>query len=899
MTKRNGTELITGVITLVLAAAAAVLFCLSYTTGYYIFGQMNSGLIALLLGAGVVVGVAAIVLRGKFADKFWPKLLTFAVTALLAAAAMLLIGDRVEGIGNCIITDYDSGHGGEEAIYMSLAASILLLAGVVYNIIGSFAQDRTEEPSAGRKIAGAFIWGVTALAVLLGVILPTANLVGGKSAAGGAADVSGGEGGVYMISFNANNGNVEGMPKYQFLCSDFSGILAADSRFFIDVTLTLDGSGNYTLFADGYCVDNGARCVVGDDSGLGQVLTMNAEGTYTESGDGTITTAVPDHAVFEMEMDTYSSQMKGAVQMNVNGSDADGVYDSDDEPAVLDFVPETVWTLSGEEIVNYRNAASGGTYTVSYNVNNGNAEDMPDYQFLCADFSGMVAADSRFFVDVSLTLDGNGHYTLFTDSYCVDNGARCVIGDDTGLGLVLTMNAEGAYTENDDGTVTTSVPDHAVFEMGTDTYSAQMKGAVQMNVNGSDADGVYDSNDEPAVLDFVPETVWTLDSGAIVTYYSPNAGVEEGAEPDRAGGVTFPSDDGATTMTFYPDGTYRFFFEAYNIEDFGTYTYENGVLTLTDANGAQTAAEGDPLAFVYVYSQSDQLTGTFSVAVAELETLSGGAAPAGVGEPVTVPSDDGATAMTFNPDGTYLFAFEAYGVEDAGTYTFEDGVLTLTDANEKETTAEGDPLKFTYTFSQSDQLTGDFTVSAADLNFEGSAAAEPVTVPSDDGATTMTFNPDGTYLFAFEAYGVEDAGTYTFENGVLTLTDANGKETSAEGDPLKLTYTFSQSDQLTGDFTVNAADLNFDAAGGTIEAVSDDGGTTMTFNPDGTYVFAFEAYGIEDPGTWIFEGGKLTVTNANGDTAEAEGDPLKLHYVSAVSDQLTGDFTIPAADFAG
>ena len=40
----------------------------------------------------------------------------------------------------------------------------------------------------------------------------------------------------------------------------------------------------------------------------------------------------------------------------------------------------------------------------------------------------------------------------------------------------------------------------------------------------------------------------------------------------------------------------------------------------------------------------------------------------------------------------------------------------------------------------------------------------------------------------------------------------------------------------------------------------------------------------------------LTVTNANGDAVTAQGDPLKLHYVTAVSDQLTGDFTIPAAD---
>ena len=51
-----------------------------------------------------------------------------------------MIGDRVEGIGNCVITDYDSGHGGEEAIYYSLAASGTMLLGMIFNIVGSFSK---------------------------------------------------------------------------------------------------------------------------------------------------------------------------------------------------------------------------------------------------------------------------------------------------------------------------------------------------------------------------------------------------------------------------------------------------------------------------------------------------------------------------------------------------------------------------------------------------------------------------------------------------------------------------------------------------------------------------------------------------------------------------------------
>ena len=69
----------------------------------------------------------------------WTRFLTFAITALLVAGAILLIGDRVEGIGNCIVTDYDSGHGGEEAIYYSLAASGAMLLGMIFNVVGAFA----------------------------------------------------------------------------------------------------------------------------------------------------------------------------------------------------------------------------------------------------------------------------------------------------------------------------------------------------------------------------------------------------------------------------------------------------------------------------------------------------------------------------------------------------------------------------------------------------------------------------------------------------------------------------------------------------------------------------------------------------------------------------------------
>ena len=89
------------------------------------------------------------------------------------------------------------------------------------------------------------------------------------------------------------------------------------------------------------------------------------------------------------------------------------------------------------------------------------------------------------------------------------------------------------------------------------------------------------------------------------------------------------------------------------------------------------------------------------------------------------------------------------------------------------------------------------------------------------------------------------------------------------------------------------------AQGEPVVITSDDGATTLTFNPAGTFTFFFEAYGVEEAGTWSYENGVLTVTNPNGDAVTAEGDPMALHYVTAVSDQLAGDYTIPASLLAG
>ena len=323
--------------------------------------------------------------------------------------------------------------------------------------------------------------------------------------------------------------------------------------------------------------------------------------------------------------------------------------------------------------------------------------------------------------------------------------------------MVSTMKAEGTYPVSEDGGVTTSPATHAVFTLELDTYSSQMRSPANYKIGDAEAAaGTYDSADHPAVLDAVPETVWTL-SGSTITKYESTSVEEEqpaeeaaeqpvaeaAAEPAAAPvaeaaaeapaallaePAVIPSDDGGTEMTFNPDGTYRFWFAAYSIEDLGAWTYENGVLTLTDKNGKASSGEGDPIKLHYAYSGSDQLTGdytipasTFAAPAAEAaaepapaaEATAAEAPAALLAEPAVIPSDDGGTEMTFNPDGTYRFWFAAYSIEDLGAWTYENGVLTLTDKNGKASSGEGDPIKLHYAYSGSDQLTGDYTIPAS------------------------------------------------------------------------------------------------------------------------------------------------------------------------------------------
>lgn len=74
----------------------------------------------------------------------------------------------------------------------------------------------------------------------------------------------------------------------------------------------------------------------------------------------------------------------------------------------------------------------------------------------------------------------------------------------------------------------------------------------------------------------------------------------------------------------------------------------------------------------------------------------------------------------------------------------------------------------------------------------------------------------------------------------------------------------------------------------------------ITFYADGTFKFELAAYGIAEEATWVYADGVLTVTKPSGNTVAStlDGEDMKLDYVSDASEQLIGQFRIPAADLS-
>ena len=126
---------------MILTFMGLIMFLLSFTTGYYAFGKMHSVPILICLFAAVLMEGFGVYAREKWPEKEWPHVLMIITIVLLCWGIGMIFMDRIEAVGNTVITDFDAGHGGEEAVYISLVAVLLFLSTVILGIVKSFFRE--------------------------------------------------------------------------------------------------------------------------------------------------------------------------------------------------------------------------------------------------------------------------------------------------------------------------------------------------------------------------------------------------------------------------------------------------------------------------------------------------------------------------------------------------------------------------------------------------------------------------------------------------------------------------------------------------------------------------------------------------------------------------------------
>lgn len=262
-------------------------------------------------------------------------------------------------------------------------------------------------------------------------------------------------------------------------------------------------------------------------------------------------------------------------------------------------------------------AEVAGETTYSYNYNEGTNTDveLPTYLFGCfGTYSTMMRA-----YDVDLVLDGNGGCDLTLHGYMVENteGGSVEVGEafPFGDGMYGEFTATGSGTYEQDGDSVTVSFDEATYEIPDlgSAYLAQLfassnAGGGSYAMEGDSYYGEWTSETNPEMLDYFPETTFTLDGETIVGWERADLLVKaEGAN---------------ASIRFYGDGTAHYEDAENGLSQDLTWTLADGTVTLTmpDGTSAVAAAGEDAEISVNSYTSATEFT-TYSQTVSITEDV--------------------------------------------------------------------------------------------------------------------------------------------------------------------------------------------------------------------------------------------------------------------------------------
>lgn len=212
-----------------------------------------------------------------------------------------------------------------------------------------------------KRMVAVMMAGVMAAGMLAGCGSSSAA-TGAAQSTEAAADAEAVEATTYTWLRDVTNADTVAEPPYNFAAGTLGTYIRA-----LQVDLTLEDESNFSMTVHGWMQEDteGSDHPVGEafeyGEGMYAEFTSGATGTYVQDGDKI--TITPDAATYEVPdlgasyfAQIFAGSNEGGGSFAPEGENYFGSWTSDDNAAILDLFPETVFTVDGDSIVSWEAA---------------------------------------------------------------------------------------------------------------------------------------------------------------------------------------------------------------------------------------------------------------------------------------------------------------------------------------------------------------------------------------------------------------------------------------------------------------------------------------------------------------------------------------------------------------
>ena len=379
----------------------------------------------------------------------------------------------------------------------------------------------------------------------------------------------------------------------------------------------------------------------------------------------------------------------------------------------------------------------------------------------------------------------------------------------------------------------------------------------------------------------------------------------------------------AFTLEIYKDGTYKFSFTTYKVEEEGTWSYDKSTDTLiltaknndtVKTNTFSLDSETNNYKVNYVSAKSEQMSQEFEILAADWESAFGSKL---LGKFLGEKNQN--ISLEIFDNGSYVFSYKDddkkidFSEKGSWEYDSKTDSVSLTSGEKVNKIALGEDMnyKVNYVSAANASLTQSFVISSSAWKETFPTTLATLKGEKSDSFLLYVFS-NGSYSFAYtvqaqgKTYSGEEKGQYSYDASSDSVSFLTGNKTnklslSSDGAFYQMDYVSSKNDSLTQTFVMDVHSFN-KAFKKEILTLSGNKSaeTKMHFYGDGTYTFAFSAngYKVNESGSYAYTDGTLTLTCQDkvNTLQKNEDGTYTLEYISKRSAQMNQTFTVYESD---